>query len=415
MDSRSYTFTRDDCRLCHSKNLEKRIPLAPLPISSPNVGRQLDGSMTAAADVYHCRDCGFLQLNTIVDPEFQYRGFKYFTGLSKGLKEHFFGLIDALARSGGCGPGSLILDIGSNDGSVLAMAKAKGASVIGVDPAVGLAKAANEAGIPTFADFFTVQTARAITHHHGRADVALCFNTLANVDDLDAVMAAVDAVLAKDGVLIVETQYAVDLLARRLLDVIYHEHLSYFSLSPMMAFARRHGFEVFDAERIAPKGGSIRFWVQRAVGRRPASARLADLLAEEEAPDGILDGRVVDAFAAAVAEIGNQTRARLEASRREHGRAIVYGSSVGCSALIHFFGLETLIDVVYDDMPLQGAIQTAKGTIPILLGEKLAEDVAGDVGILAWRYANTIVEKHAPYIERGGRFFRVLPSVETVF
>jgi hypothetical protein len=144
--------TRTTCRLCKSPALWKAVPLSPLPVASPNVGMSARIAETAPADLWQCRDCGFLQLATIVNPEFQYRNFQYFTGISVGLREHFGELIGGLAKSGDIGPGKLVVDIGSNDGSLLRFAKDLGARVVGIDPAEKIARAATEAGIPTIAE-----------------------------------------------------------------------------------------------------------------------------------------------------------------------------------------------------------------------------------------------------------------------
>jgi 2-polyprenyl-3-methyl-5-hydroxy-6-metoxy-1,4-benzoquinol methylase len=413
MTSAQLAHDRITCRLCGSSDLWTAIPLHPLPVASPNVGRGGLVRESASADVRQCNDCGHLQLATIVNPEFQYRNFKYLTGISLGLREHFERLVATLAASGDVAPGKFVVDIGSNDGSLLRFVKAHGARILGIDPAEQIAKAATEAGIPTLANFFTTTLAEDIVRQHGQADVVISNNTIANIDELGAFFAGIDALLAKDGMLVIETQYALDMLTKTLLDVVYHEHISYFAVRPMQRFLEAHGFELINAERIAPKGGSIRFVVQRRGGPRASSANVSTLI-EEEGRSGFYNKRIFEAFNARIQELGQNVRKHLVESRQKTGRGLAYGASVGCAALIHYFELGELIDAVFDDTPLTNILHTSHGDIPVLTGRQLANEPPTDVIVLAWRYASVIAKGQEIFRASGGRFFRALPDVALV-
>lgn len=405
-------YSRNTCRLCKSARLWTAVPLTPLPVASPNVGSATGQSETAPADLLQCEECGFLQLGSVVDPEFQYRNFKYHTGISLGLTQHFETLVDALAARGEIGPSTFVFDIGSNDGSLLALAKKHGARVMGIDPAVRIAEAASARGIPTIGDFFSKAMASRIVSAHGRAQVIFSNNTIANIDDLDDFFAGVTELMDPAGMLTVETQYAVDVIEKMLLDVIYHEHISYFTVGAMARFLDGFGLELFDAERIAPKGGSIRFSVQAKGGRRPISPRVNELIRTEE---GVIRNRdALREFRNRIDEIGAEIRSRMADSRARTGRSIAYGSSVGCAALIHFLRLHDHIDAVFDDTPLVNAIHTPRGALPVHAGSQLENEPPTDVLVLAWRYAGPIAEKHQAYRKRGGRFFRALPDLAYV-
>ena len=405
--------TRTSCRLCKSADLWKAVPLSPLPVASPNVGMSARIAETAPADLWQCRDCGFLQLNTIVNPEFQYRNFQYFTGISVGLREHFGELIGGLGTAGEIASGRFVLDIGSNDGSLLRYAKDLGARVLGIDPAEKIAKAATEAGIPTIGDFFNRGMGARIAAEHGPADVVISNNTVANIDDLDDFFGGIAEVMAPTGLVIIETQYGLDVLQKTLLDVIYHEHVSYFAVKPTARFLAARGFELVDAEKIAPKGGSIRFHIQRKGGPREVSPRVGALVAEETAA-GLYGGDLFPAFNTRIKDIGAELRARLAASRERTGRALAYGSSVGCAALVHYFDLGGHIDAIFDDTPLTNYMRTSAGTVPVLAGSQLANEAPTDVVVLAWRYTSNIARNQARYVNAGGRFLQALPEVKAV-
>jgi 2-polyprenyl-3-methyl-5-hydroxy-6-metoxy-1,4-benzoquinol methylase len=404
---------RVSCRLCGSSDIWTAIPLHPLPVASPNVGRGSLVSELASADVRQCNDCGHLQLSTVVNPEFQYRHFKYSSGISLGLREHFERLIATLAASGDIAPNKFVVDIGSNDGSLLRCVQAHGARILGIDPAEQIAKAATKSGIPTLASFFSATVAKDVVRQQGPADVVISNNTIANIDDLAAFFDGIDCLLAKDGILVIETQYALDVLTKTLLDVVYHEHVSYFAVRPMQRFLQAHGFMLIGAERIAPKGGSIRFVAQRRGGPRTEDAGVSALIAEEER-SGLYDKWLFEAFNARIRELGQRVRDHLKESRRQTGRGLVYGASVGCAALIHYFELGGLIDAVFDDTPLTNVVRTNNGAIPVLTGRQLVNEPPGNVVVLAWRYASPIARGHEAFQAAGGRFFRALPDVALV-
>ena len=413
MTERQLAHRREGCRLCGSSNLWTAVPLHPLPVASPNVGHSSLVRETGSADVRQCRDCGHLQLATVVDPEFQYRSFQYVTGISLGLREHFEALIARLAAQGDIAPGKFVVDIGSNDGSLLRFVRERQARILGIDPAERIAREATESGIPTLASFFSKALADDIVAQHGRADVVISNNTIANIDELVSFFTGIDTLLAEDGILIIETQYALDVLTKTLLDVVYHEHVSYFAVKPMRRFLQTRDLELICAERIAPKGGSIRFVVQRKGGSRTVAPVVAARI-EEEDRSGLYDERIFNEFNARIRNVGSDVRKRLAESRQTTGRGLAYGASVGCAALIHYFELGDLIDAVFDDTPLTNLVRTSHGDIPVLSGRQLVNEPPGNVIILAWRYASVIARGQDAFRASGGRFFRALPDVVLV-
>ncbi len=402
-------FSRTTCRLCKTE-VKTAVALEPLSVISPNVGRVQKVTETASTDLCRCPSCGFLQIPTIVNPEMQYTNYRYVTGISVGLREHFKELIDHLAKLGEIKNGTSVVEIGSNDGSLLTHAKALGAKVLGIDPAKAIAQAATAAGIPTIGDFFTGAKAAQIAAEHGKADLMIANNVVANLDDLDDFFDGIAALLSPKGVFVLETQYALDVVEKFLLDVIYLEHVSYFAVAPLAAYLEKRGMELVDAERIAPKGGSIRFYIQHKNGGRAVNARVATRIAEEN-NFGLYAEPAYAAFAKRVEDTGAAIRERLTQARAKTGRALVFGSSVGCDALIRYFKLGSLIDAVFDDTPLTNVIRTQEADIPVLAGMQLINEQPSDVLVLSWRFMEHIATKQGEYLARGGRFYRALPDL----
>jgi hypothetical protein len=177
----------------------------------------------------------------------------------------------------------------------------------------------------------------------------------------------------------------------------------------MQRYAAARGFELVDAERIAPKGGSIRFFVQKRGGGRAVSPRVNALIAAER--PALSNKDAFAAFNARIADLRRDLHDRLQASRRNSGRAIAYGSSVGCAALVNYLDLGNMIDAVFDDTPLAPSIQSPYGAIPVRDGRELAEEPATEIAVLAWRYTAEIAGRQASYRAKGGRFYRVLPDL----
>lgn len=407
---------RTTCRLCGSAHVEVVVPLQPIPLATPNVGQSEEleeakrSGQLVPMDLYLCRDCGHFQILDVINPEVQYTNFRYTTSISLGLPEHFVTMADEVIADAGLTAGELVVEIGSNDGTLLRAFKQRGLTVLGVDPARQTAERATAQGIPTLATFFTGALGRDIRAQHGPAKAVISNNTFANLDDLGDILAGIKEVMAEDGVFVFETSYGADVVRNTLLDTVYHEHLSYFMVRPLQSFFARNGMEMVDVRHIWTKGGSIRGTVQLASGKRQAGPNVAAMIAAE-LKDG-LDGPAPYArFARAVADIRTKL-AEIAAAERAAGRSVAgYGASVGTVTLLHQFGLDQALSFIADDNPLGEAIEGPGYRIPIVSSQRLAEDRPGVTIILAWRYAEPIVAKNAAYVAGGGRFVVPLPEV----
>jgi hypothetical protein len=407
---------RQTCRLCGSPRIIKSIPLAAVPIVSPNVGTERRGSGQALActvaplDNYLCQDCGLIQLIHVVDPSLIYRDYLYRTSISLGLADHFRGLAEAVIVRASLSGSDLVCEFGSNDGTLLSFFRARGLTVQGIDPARQIAAEATSRGIPTLPDFFSVAVARRILADLGPARAIIANNAMANIDELGEIFDAVKTLLASDGCFVFETQYALDVFENTLLDVIYHEHISTFSVQPVAGAARRYGLSVFDAERIPTKGGSVRFWLQHTGGPHEFVARVGELIALEQST-GLYDLAYHARFGEKVARIIHDVHARIDATYNAGGTVGAYGTSVGCAALIHQLKLEDRITVLFDDNPFKDRLEGPGYSLPVVSGDNLYETKPGLIIILSARYAEIIIRKHEKFLREGGAFVIPLPEV----
>ena len=411
---------RDTCRLCGASGLDPVVELAPIPVATPNVDlaateKVFHGVASARVPLvlYLCPSCGHLQLIHVVNPAVQYRNFRYVTAISRGLPAHFRTMAKEICSQGDVAPGSFVIEIGSNDGTLLGAFKERGMRVLGVDPAERTAWVATEAGIETLPEFFDGTLGRRIAEERGKADVVIANNTFANLDDLDDIVAGVKALMTPGGVFVFETQYGRDVIDNLLVDTIYHEHLSYFMISPLRDFFARTGLELVDVRRIWTKGGSIRGIVQHAGGSRRVTEAVAAMRAAERDEGYLSPARYVD-FCTAVASVRARVGEAVERALAGGGTLAGYGASVGSMTLIELFGLGPSLAFIADDKPLGEAIETGDYLIPIRTSDVLYEARPDLVLLFAWRYAKPIVARHERYLKNIGHFLVPLPEVRLI-
>ena len=400
---------RSTCRLCRSTNLELVLPLAATPVGDAYVpAEHLDKEQqTYPLDLWLCRKCGLTQLIDVVNPAILYVEYIYYTSISLGLVEHFQRYASDVTDRIAPPAGSLVLDIGSNDGTLLKAFAQKGLRVLGVDPARDVAKLANQQGVETLNTFFCAELADEIHRVRGPVAILTANNVFANLDNLEDICQGILTLLAPDGVFIMETSYLGPVVEHGLLETVFHEHLSYFSLKPLIPFFQDIGMEVIDAQRQSTKGGSLRVTVQRAGAKRLVSSSIAEVLSYEETL-GLHTPQIFAQLAQRLAKIKNDLLRELQAFKSQGKTIAGYGASVGVVTLLYEWNLEGLISFLVDDHVRKQDTFSPGQHIPVYAPEALYERKADVVLILAWNYAEPIMAKHPSF---RGNFLVPLPEV----
>jgi hypothetical protein len=354
-----------------------------------------------------CSGCALVSLSVVVDPEVMFRDYIYVSGTSDTMPKHFADLgaevVDRFVGANG-----LVVEIGSNDGTLLKVVQACRARGLGVEPATNIARIAEGAGIPTVNDFFSARLARALRAERGAARAVLANNVVAHVSEVRDLVAGVHDLLADDGVMVMEVPYLVDLLDRVEYDTVYHEHLSYFGLAPIVRLMSDAGLHVFDVKRVAVHGGSLRVYASR--DRRPAGVEVERLQALER-------GRQLDTLApyeAFAERVRAQRTALVGLLRRLRGdgkRVAGYGAPAKGNTMLNYCGIDTtLLDYTVDKNPLKQGMFTPGTRLPVRSAETLLTDRPDYVLLLAWNFADEILRQQAAYREAGGRFIHPLPE-----
>jgi SAM-dependent methyltransferase len=391
------------------------VDLEPIPLSE---AYSTDSALARNAsrfpiDVYMCADCGHVQQLDVIDSENLWDSYTYYSGQAKGMPEHFRQMADKFSKTAQPPEGSLVFDIGSNDGSLLKPFQEAGYRVLGIDPATGVAQRANDAGIPTICNFMSVDVAKQIRAEHGPANIICAFNVFAHADDLGAMADSIRELLASDGLFFFEAQYLLDIIDGVLVATIFHEHMSHHSVKPMVEFLDRHGLQLIAAERSPIQHGSLIGTVQLKGGRRPVGSSVRELL-DLEKRRGLAELSTFRNFNDKVKELRQRT-ANLIADWKASGKKIAgYGAARSGPTLIAQFGLKGAIDFIVDDHPQKvGKFETGDG-IPVVPTAQLTDRMPDYTIILAWVHARKIIETNQEYLEKGGHFVVLCPETRVV-
>ena len=360
-----------------------------------------------------CHNCGHVQLMEHVPPSAMFENYLYISSMSDTLKRHLHDLAQVVTERYHLGPDDLVIDIGSNDGTLLSGFKRYGVKTLGVDPARNLAELASKVGVETYTAFFDSETAAQIAERWGKASAITATNTFPHIPDLEDFVRGIDTVLATNGVFVIEMHYLVDLLEQGAFDTIYHEHVSYWALGPMVYLFNKYGMHVVDVERLPLHHGQLRVFVHRK-GHGEVQPSVAEIL-DMERSRGIDQFETYERLAQSAARIKRDLRCTIKDLLAQGKRVVGYGAPAKASTLLAFLDIgPDMIKYIADRSPLKQGRYTPGMHIPIVATERLLEDQPDYVLLLAWNFAEEIMEQQAEYRRRGGKFIIPIPEVRIV-
>lgn len=404
---------KDTCRICKGADLTRILTLGDHPpVDNFITEAEIQNEKRYPLDVYFCTTCCLVQLLDVVDEEELFHGdYAYFSSASKPLVEHFRSFAEDL-KNEYLKENDLIVDIGSNDGVLLQFFKDT-YRVLGIEPSSNVAELAREKGIETLDGFFNVQMAKDIVEKQGKAKVVTANNVFAHIDNIDEIVSAVKELLTDDGVFVSESHYLLDLVSKREFDTVYHEHLCYYSIKPLMHLFERFGMEICDVRRVATHGGSIRVYA-RIISNEPKSDSVLELLQLEEAA-GLHTLFGFDSFQKDVDAIGKKLRDIVLGFRTEGKVVTAYGAPAKGNTLLNFCGF-TANDISYitDTTPYKIGLRTPGSHIPVVSPDILKTQTPDYILLLAWNYRDFILEKEKALRDRGAQFIIPIPHVEIV-
>ena len=382
------------CQVCGHAPLETVLSLGYMPpvnqmVPIGEVQRQQPWFPT---NLLYCSKCELVQLGLAVDPVIIFPPeYPYTSGTTRILRDNFADLYAESAKMLGLTKDDLVIDIGSNDGTLISNFQKGGHRILGIEP-TDVANIANSRGIKTIQRYFTPEVAREVRRDHGTAKVVTAANCFAHIEDVHSIVEGIVEMLAPDGVFISESHYLIGLLDDLQYDTVYHEHLRHYTVGSLARLLGMHGLEVFHARKIPTHGGSIRVYAARK-GARPVQPSVAEFLSRE--PTGQAMRERLSAFRREVMLSKIRLHALIKDIKEKGGR--IYGISAPsrASTLINYVGLdEAIIDYVCE---IEGSLKIGKcvpGTlIPVVEESRLFADQPECAIIFSWHIANELAPK----------------------
>lgn len=397
------------CRSCLG-SLDSIIPLGMMPLANALTESPETNCKRYNLEVMLCADCGLAQLKDLVDPAELFTNYVYFSSNSETMLNSVKELVEKIIPK--LNKDALVVEIASNDGYLLKNYVSKQINVIGIDPAQNIAQYANEQGIPTLCEFFNYELATRLKNEGKLADIVHANNVMAHVPYINDFIRGLKTILKPNGQIIIEVPYFLDLVQKLEFDTIYHEHVYYFALKPLIQAFSRNGMQIFNVEKLQIHGGTLRLFVGHD-GMYPIDQIITSML-EMEKQAGLYDIVTYNQFMARLSKLRTQLVAKLEELKNAGKRVVAYGASAKGTTLLNYFSIGTYIDLVIDKSLAKQGMYTPGTGLKIVSAESLNIDNVSHALLLAWNFAAEIIAQQNNFTTSGGKFIIPLPEVEEV-
>ena len=359
-----------------------------------------------------CSKCYLVQLINIISPEQLFKDYIYFSSTSKSFLEHCKKTADYLTRRLNLGSESLVLEIASNDGAQLQYFKELGIQILGIDPAGNIAEVANKRGIKTIPEFFDYNFAKKLKKEQGmQADLIFGANVLAHVPEIVDFVKGVKLILKPKGTAVFEFPYIKGLMENKF-DIIYHEHVFYYSLIALINLFEKANLEIYDVEITPVQGGSLRVFISHR-GIFPISKNIKDLI-NQEMKEGFNKLETYKKINENVNKLKADLINLLKKLKSESKKISAYSAPAKGNILLNYFGIKDFLDFIVDKSEAKQGLYTPGAHLLVYSPEKLYQEKPDYLLILAWNLADEITEQLKDYHDAGGKFIIPIPQIKII-
>ena len=357
--------------------------------------------------VYYCHNCALIQLADLVPRTEMFTDYVYLTSASKTMMEHFDRYAEGITRRLDLTAKDRVLDVGSNDGTLLKAFQRRGARVLGIEPARNVASIAEAAGVPTLTNYFDLKLAKRLE----KVRLVTANNILSHVGSLRDFLATVAHVLRPNGLFVFELPWVADVLRNNSFDMIYHEHLSYFGLKPLTRALREEGLFLVDLEYYPSiHGGTFRGFASPSFEEPSHLVKEMSAREEKEA-----DFWALRDFSERVPKLAHHLRDMLLSLKKEGKRIAGYGAPAKATILLNYCGIgRDILDYASDTTPLKQGKLIPGVQIPVVSPELARTKPPDYYLLLAWNFRQEILAKEREFLDKGGRFVVPFPQPEFV-
>jgi hypothetical protein len=403
------------CRSCGSTHSLPVIDLGLQPLAN-NLLRPEDLGQPEPRfplAVFVCGDCWLMQITDTVPPVDLFSDYIYFSSFSDAMLRHARAAVQQHIAGKKLGKDSFVIEIASNDGYLLKNFVEAGIPCLGFEPAANIAEVARKNGVETHCEFFGQATAAALRGQKGQADLILGNNVFAHAPDTNDFVAGLKSLLKPDGWVVLEFPYGVDMIEKVEFDTIYHEHVFYFTLTPLLTLFKKHGLDVFHAERVPIHGGSLRLFACHA-GVESVRASVAQTLAAEQ-EQGVASAEYYLRFSDRAKKVREDLREFLGRQQQAGKRVAAYGASAKGSTLLNYVGdAARVIEFIADRSTYKHGKLSPGIHLQIVPAEQLAVLGPDYALLLVWNFTEEVIAQQQAYREAGGRFAIPLPELRIV-
>lgn len=405
------------CRLCSSKDLHKFLDLGLQPPSDQFLNKKKTNNdiIFYPLSVNTCKTCGFKQLTHVVDPKILYQqDYPYESSLTKSGLDHFYEFALSVKNQFKLKSDDLVIDIGSNVGVLLDSFKSLGMKVLGVDPAKNICKIANKRGIKTLNSFFDSNICDFIKKEHGKAKVITGTNVFAHIDNLSELFKNVKKILdKKDGIFIIEVPHFLNLLKDLEFDTIYHEHLSYITIQPLIKFLKKKNLKIFKVEKKDIHGGSIRIFISYMNSFE--TDKSVNIILKQEKKADLNNLKVLNNFSENVKKSRFNLIALMSKLKLKKKKIIALSTPAKGMTLLNYCKLDKdFISFATEKSKLKIGKFTPGGNIPIYGDKRILREKPDYAIILAWNFAKEIISNNKLFLKNGGKFIIPIPNIKII-